>query len=94
MSWRVESEGKQLVVSGDVCNHHILSMERPTWHVLFDMDKERAVATRLRFLDMLATDRIPLVGYHMPFPAVGFVEKHRHPDLHYHWEAASYQFTL
>lgn len=94
MSWRLESGGQQVVITGDICNHHILSMEKPTWHVLFDMDKEQAVATRLKMLDMLATDRIPMIGYHMPFPAIGFVERHNHPDRHYHWEAASYQFTL
>ncbi len=26
---------------------------------------------------MIATDRIPFLGFHMPFPAVGFVEKHQ-----------------
>lgn len=94
MSWRLESEGQQVVVTGDTCNHHVLSMERPTWHVLFDMDKEMAVASRIRMLDMLSADRIPFIGYHMPFPAIGFVEKHKHPDTHYHWEPASYQFTM
>jgi glyoxylase-like metal-dependent hydrolase (beta-lactamase superfamily II) len=92
MSYRIESAGKQAIVSGDVCNHPVLSMARPDWHVLFDMDKEKAVATRKSFLDMLATDRIPLIGYHMPFPAVGFVEKHNQGGRHYHWQAATYQF--
>jgi glyoxylase-like metal-dependent hydrolase (beta-lactamase superfamily II) len=93
-SWRLETGGQQMVVGGDICNHNILSMEKPNWHVLFDMDKDMAVATRLRMLDMLATDRIPLMGFHMPFPSVGFVEKHRHPDIHYHWEPATYQFSM
>jgi glyoxylase-like metal-dependent hydrolase (beta-lactamase superfamily II) len=92
-SFHVESAGQQLLVSGDTCNHATLSMEKPTWHVLFDMDKDEAVKTRMRILDMLATDRIPLAGYHMPFPAIGFVEKYTKPELHYHWEPASYEFT-
>lgn len=92
-SFHVESAGQQLLISGDTCNHATLSMEQPTWHVLFDMDKEQAVKTRLRILDMLATDRIPLAGYHMPFPAIGFVEKYVRPYMHYHWEPASYEFT-
>ena len=94
MSWRLESEGKQLVVGGDICNHSVLSLERPKWHVLFDMDKETATATRIRMLDMLVTDRIPLVGYHMPFPAVGFIDKHASEMLRYHWEPVTYQFTM
>jgi glyoxylase-like metal-dependent hydrolase (beta-lactamase superfamily II) len=94
LSWRLESDGKQMIIGGDFCNHSILSMERPHWHVLFDMDKEGAVASRIRMLDMLSTDHIPFSSYHMPFPAVGFVEKHTAPDIHYHYEPASYQFTM
>jgi glyoxylase-like metal-dependent hydrolase (beta-lactamase superfamily II) len=94
VSYRIESNGTQAMVTGDICNHHVLSMQKPDWHVLFDMDKAGAVATRRRVLDMLATDRIAMIGYHMPFPAVGFVEKHRSSGTHYHWDAASYQFTM
>ena len=93
-SWRLESEGKQLIVTGDICNHAVLSMQKPRWHVLFDMDKQQAVDTRIRMLDMLAADQIPMVGYHMPFPSIGFVEKQRRDGGHYHWHAASYQFTM
>lgn len=92
-SYRLETEGKQLIVTGDVCNHSVLSMERPQWHVLFDMDKELATKTRLRLLDMASADRIPLVGYHMPFPAVGFVYRHKGEPVRYHWEAVTYAFT-
>jgi hypothetical protein len=49
-------------------------MQRPDWHVRFDMDKEQAVAARKEMLGMIAADRIPFVGYHMPPPAVGFIE--------------------
>jgi hypothetical protein len=38
------------------------------------MDKAAAAATRKRIFGMAAADRIPFVGYHMPFPAVGYVE--------------------
>ena len=93
-SWRLESSGKQMIVTADTCNHATLSMEHPKWHVLFDMDKAKATKTRLKMLDMLAHDRIPFTGYHMPFPAVGFVEKHVSPELYYHYEPATYQFML
>jgi hypothetical protein len=38
------------------------------------MDKAAAAATRRRILDMLAADKTAFVGYHMPFPGVGYVE--------------------
>ncbi|MEM9140197.1 MAG: MBL fold metallo-hydrolase [Pseudomonadota bacterium] len=72
--YHIESEGERLVVLGDVCNHYVVSMQRPDWHVRFDMDKEKAVASRKAMLGMIATDKIPFIGYHMPYPAVGYAE--------------------
>ena len=45
--------------------------EDPDWHFGFDMDKEQAVATRRRLLDMCATSGITLAANHLPFPGVG-----------------------
>ena len=33
-----------------------------------------AAATRRKVLGMLAADRVPFIGYHMPFPALGYVD--------------------
>jgi glyoxylase-like metal-dependent hydrolase (beta-lactamase superfamily II) len=73
-SYHLESQGRRLLIMGDVCNHYVMSLQRPDWHVAFDMDKEQAVAARKEVLGMIATDRIPFVGYHMPPPAVGYLE--------------------
>ncbi|NEI68160.1 MBL fold metallo-hydrolase [Rhizobium lusitanum] len=73
--FHLESDGKQLVMTGDTANHYILSVGRPDWEVRFDADKMQAAKTRRRIFDMIAADRIPFLGFHMPFPAVGFVEK-------------------
>lgn len=51
------------------------ALQRPDWHASFDADKEAAAAMRKRLFDQAATDRIPVTGYHMPFPAVGYIEK-------------------
>lgn len=75
MIYRIESEGRQLVLTADTANHFVLSLQRPDWEVRFDMDKAAAAASRKSVFDMIATDKLPFVGYHMPFPAVGFIEK-------------------
>ncbi|MEM6304733.1 MAG: MBL fold metallo-hydrolase [Pseudomonadota bacterium] len=75
MIYSIESGGKQLMVCADFANHYVWSLAYPDWEVRFDMDKEAAAATRRRVLDMLSADGIPFVGYHMPFPAFGYVEK-------------------
>jgi glyoxylase-like metal-dependent hydrolase (beta-lactamase superfamily II) len=87
----LESDGRNLVLTGDTANHYVLSFQRPDWEVRFDMDKAAAAATRKKVLGMLAADRIPFVGYHMPFPAVGFVEVFGEG---FRYVPASYQFDV
>ncbi len=91
MAYHVESEGSRILLWADLTNHYVASLQRPDWHVRFDMDKEKAAAARKRVLDMVAADRIPATGYHMPFPAVGYVEK---GGDGYRWVPASYQLYL
>lgn len=74
LSYHLESGGERLVLLGDVCNHYVVSMRRPDWNVRFDMDKEAAVAARREVLGMIADDKVPFIGYHMPPPAVGYLE--------------------
>ncbi len=74
MMFMIESAGKRIALTGDVCNHYVVSMQKPDWHVAFDADKDGAGATRRKVLGMIAADRIPFIGYHMPWPSVGFVE--------------------
>jgi len=44
-----------------------------------------------KVFDMIATDRLPFLGYHMPFPAVGYAEKQ---DVGYRFVPKSYQFDI
>ncbi|MGI9509187.1 MAG: MBL fold metallo-hydrolase [Geminicoccaceae bacterium] len=87
----LESDGARLLITADTANHYIVSLERPDWHVRFDMDKEAAVAARKKIFGMVAADRIPFTGYHMPFPAVGYVEP---IDGGFRYVPASYQLEL
>ncbi|RCS25821.1 MBL fold metallo-hydrolase [Phyllobacterium salinisoli] len=89
--FRLESAGKQLVLTADTANHYVASLQRPDWNVAFDIDKTQAAETRKRVFDMIATDRLPFIGYHMPFPAVGYVEK---LDVGYRFVPVTYQMEL
>ncbi|UJW75988.1 MBL fold metallo-hydrolase [Rhizobium sp. SL42] len=91
MIYSVESEGRQLVLTADTANHFVLSLQRPDWEVRFDMDKAAAAASRKKVFDMLATDKLAFLGYHMPFPAVGYVEK---IDQGYRFVPKAYQFDI
>lgn len=91
MGYMLESGGQQLLIAADLANHYVWSLAYPDWEVRFDADKAAAAASRRKVLGMLAADKIPFIGYHMPFPAVGFVDT-RGDGFHYVPE--SYQLSL
>jgi glyoxylase-like metal-dependent hydrolase (beta-lactamase superfamily II) len=75
MSVMVESGGHSLIALGDSLIHPIFNFLRPDWVGLNDQVPDLTVSTRNRLLDMAATDRIAVLGYHFPFPGVGHVAK-------------------
>lgn len=75
MAVLAESGGQRLVIGGDVLSNNAFSFARPDWRVGSDYDRDLAVTTRSRLLDMLATDRIALVGFHLAWPGQGMVER-------------------
>jgi glyoxylase-like metal-dependent hydrolase (beta-lactamase superfamily II) len=91
MVYMVESEGQRLVITADTANHHVWSLANPDWEVRFDADKAAAAATRRAVFGMIAAEKIPFLGYHMPFPAIGFVET---AGDGFRYVPASYQFMM
>jgi len=91
MAYHLESEGRRLLITADVANHYVLSLQNPAWEVKFDMDKANAAASRKKIFGMVAADRIPFIGYHMPSPAIGYVEP---KGDGFRYVAAGYQLNL
>lgn len=91
MVYNVESGGQRLMITADTANHYVWSLQRPDWEVRFDRDKAAAAATRKAVFGQIAADRIPFIGYHMPFPGVGYVEA---MGDGFRYVPASYQLML
>ena len=91
MGYRIESEGRNVVLIADLANHYVWSLAHPDWEVRFDMDKAAAAQSRRSVLSMLAADRTPFIGYHMPFPALGYVDTRENG---FHYVPASYQMMM
>lgn len=91
LAFHVESGSQRLLIWGDVANQYVVSIQRPEWGTGFDDIKDAAIASRRRILDMVATDRLAVAGFHMPFPSLGWVER---SGPSYRWVPASYQFNL
>nr|WP_235919011.1 MBL fold metallo-hydrolase [Aureimonas psammosilenae] len=75
MVFEVKSGDKVLWLTADSANHYVASLQKPGWKVRFDQDSAKAEASRRRVFDRVAQARAPFIGYHMPFPGIGFVEK-------------------
>ncbi|GHE99633.1 MBL fold hydrolase [Aliiroseovarius zhejiangensis] len=91
MAYRLDSDGNSLLIAADFANHYVWSLAYPDWEVKFDRDKEAAAATRRSLLGMLAAEKMPFIGYHMPFPALGYVEAR---DAGFHYVPHSYQLLM
>lgn len=72
---QIASGSQTLWHLGDAGGHHILSFRFPDHFLGFDANPQNAVATRARLWQAAATDRIAVVGYHFPWPAVGNVKR-------------------
>lgn len=90
-AYLVESEGKRLLIWADTCIHYVTAVQHPEWQIDVDDDKEKAVATRRRILDMAASEDLAVAGFHMPFPGLGFVERSAGG---YRWVPVGYQLNL
>ncbi|MBL9052625.1 MAG: MBL fold metallo-hydrolase [Tabrizicola sp.] len=91
MAYMIESGGQQLMITADAANHYVWSLQKPDWEVRFDADKAAAAATRKQLFGRIAADRIPFIGYHMPFPGLGYVEA---MGDGFRYVPASYQLML
>ena len=91
-TYLLESDGQKLLITGDSFNHYVYSVQRPDWHVSFDVDKEKGAETRKAVLARLAEERIPFIGYHMPFPAIAFIAPSE-GEGSFRYVPATYQFA-
>jgi glyoxylase-like metal-dependent hydrolase (beta-lactamase superfamily II) len=77
----------QFMHMGDIAHNAVTSLQHPDWTPIFDYDPTQAIKSRKAILSRVATDRIMVMGYHFPFPAIGHVVRR---DAAYRWEAAQW----
>jgi glyoxylase-like metal-dependent hydrolase (beta-lactamase superfamily II) len=75
VSVRVDDGDAGLLILGDALTHAVVSFQRPGWRLATDADPDAAAATRTRLLDMLGADGLPVIGFHLPWPGIGRVER-------------------
>ena len=78
------SGSRQFIHMGDIAHNPVTSLQHPDWTPIFDYDPAQAIKSRKAILGRVATDRVKVMGYHFPLPAIGHVVRY---DTAYHWEA-------
>jgi len=71
----IASGSGRLFFQADVSIVPDLFLRNPDWHIMFDSEPEKAVATRRRIYDMASAEKMFVAGYHFPFPGLGYIEK-------------------
>ena len=87
----VESDGRKLVLLNDTTPHYVASFAHPEWHFSMDDDPVKAAETRRTILAECAASQVPVIGFHLPFPSIGFVETR---EDGFEFRPATYQFQL
>ncbi|MDB5590513.1 MBL fold metallo-hydrolase [Enterovirga sp.] len=82
-AYMLASGTSKLMIMSDTANHPALFVRNPGWAAVFDMDAETARQSRIKLLDMAASERAQVSFYHAPFPATGYIAK----------EGAGYRFV-
>jgi hypothetical protein len=57
-------------------------LEKPRMEFSLDTDPKHAANSRVKMLDMLAANKIPVISYHFAWPGYGHVAKAGH-GFHY-----------
>lgn len=70
----LESDGEQLLIWGDLTHAMSVQIPHPEIAVTYDVDPQQAVATRLKILEYVVENHIPIAGMHIPYPAIGTIE--------------------
>lgn len=75
MSFEIRNGGDAAMVVGDAIGNHHVAFARPDWPSGSDQDPQAAIKTRLRLLDRLASERMQMIGFHLPGGGMGRVER-------------------
>lgn len=74
-SFALHQGANSVLILGDAITHPIISFEKARWPSGSDQDSEAGKQTRLSLLDRLAQDKMQILGFHLPHPGLGMVER-------------------
>lgn len=73
--FRVDSDGRSLLIWGDIVHMPEVQVPRPEVTMVVDVDPAMAEASRRRIFDIAAQERLLVTGMHLHYPGFGHVAK-------------------
>jgi glyoxylase-like metal-dependent hydrolase (beta-lactamase superfamily II) len=73
--WLIQSAGDSMLCWGDLIHIADIHLPAPYIAMEYDLDPSMALQSRLRFLDWVTTERIPVAGAHLPAPGIGSIAR-------------------
>ena len=74
-SVEIRDGGESLMVIGDAIGNHHVAFEYPQWEANSDQDKTLGAKSRASLIEQMAAEKTKVIGFHFPYPGIGFVEK-------------------
>jgi glyoxylase-like metal-dependent hydrolase (beta-lactamase superfamily II) len=71
--WLLASGGSGFMAFGDIVHLSAIQISHPDAALTYDLDKNLAVTSRKRILDMAATEHFAIAGAHVNAPGFGYV---------------------
>jgi len=75
ISFALHAGNTSVVLLGDAITNVAVSFARPSWPSGADQDPQQGAVTRTKLLDRLSVDHSSVIGYHLPYPGLGRVER-------------------
>lgn len=74
MAFEVRHGSESTLILGDAVGNHHVSFTNPAWEVGSDQDPARGAVTRATIFDRLVSEKMALVGFHLPDGGIGRAE--------------------
>jgi glyoxylase-like metal-dependent hydrolase (beta-lactamase superfamily II) len=71
--WRIGTGRDAFIAWGDLVHFSAIQISHPDIAVKYDLDPDLARRSRLRMLDMIATERLAVAGAHVSAPGFGYL---------------------
>ncbi len=85
----LESQGEQLLITGDAVTLPTMSLKHPEWYLVVEYDAERGVRSRINLLNDASDARMKVLVYHAPFPGLGYIKGSSLIKNHWDWLQSS-----